>query len=194
MKKFLHRIEKKPKPISILDVGGTPEFWQGRLPAGVKLTILNVYQQTPLQGETVLVSDGCKMQFKDQEFDVVFCNSVLAFVGNEDSQRWLCEEIVRVGRSYYVQTPNQGFPVDWRTLMPFYHWLPVGVRARIHTLTRVGRYARIPNRFDALREAIRVRDVNRKQLQTLFPKAVITSEKVMGITKSFEVWGDHFTP
>jgi hypothetical protein len=42
---------------------------------------------------------------------------------------------------------------------------------------------------DALALVSRVRDVDRKGLRRLFPLGTVTSEKVLGFTKSFEVWG-----
>jgi hypothetical protein len=35
-----------------------------------------------------------------------------------------------VGRGWYVQTPARAFPVEPHSLLPFAHWLPVGIRRR----------------------------------------------------------------
>lgn len=189
LRPVLSQIESMAKPLKLLDVGGTPEFWQGRLSKNVALTILNVYPQAPLQGETIEIGDGADLsRYEDKAFDVVFSNSALAFVGGIAQQRLMAAEIRRVGVNYYVQTPNKDFPVDWRTYVPFFHWLPNKVQAWILQRIPVGRWNRIPDAADALRAIDNIRDVNYQTLRLLFPGAEIRREKKFGLTKSFMVW------
>ncbi|MEM2045934.1 MAG: class I SAM-dependent methyltransferase, partial [Candidatus Bathyarchaeia archaeon] len=57
-----------------------------------------------------IIGDARCMPFKDKSFDVVFSNSVIEHVGNYDDQKMCAEEIRRVGKCYFVQTPNFYFP------------------------------------------------------------------------------------
>lgn len=188
MKLFADLVRRIPKPATLLDVGGTVEFWRGRIPEGCSVTILNMFDQEPMQGVQVYVGDGCDLaRFQDCSFDVVFSNSAIAFVGGTDRQHRMAAEIRRVGRRYFVQTPNQRFPLDWRTLVPFFNWLPPSLQAWCFRKLRVGRYERVRDAAIAYTLATRVRDVTHSELQRLFPEGTIISESLLGLTKSFVV-------
>lgn len=63
----------------ILDVGGTAFNWY-LLPVRPDVVLLNLEPEltggiaTPFQ---VIAADGCELPFKDQSFDIVFCNSLI---------------------------------------------------------------------------------------------------------------------
>jgi Methyltransferase domain len=188
MQLFADLARRIPKPATLLDVGGTVEFWRGRIPEKCSVTIVNLFDQKPMQGVQVHVGDGCDLApFEDRSFDVVFSNSALAFVGGIDRQHQMAAEIRRVGRRYFVQTPNQRFPLDWRTLVPFFHWLPPSVQAWCFRKIRVGRYERVRDATLAHTLATRVRDLTYSELRRLFPEGTIVSERLLGLTKSFMV-------
>jgi hypothetical protein len=109
----------------ILDVGGTPANW---LLAAMRprVTLLNMPrgQERGECGFTFVSGDGCQLPFRDQSFEIVFSNSVIEHVGAPDQQRRFADEIRRVGKRYWVQTPNRRFPVEQHLLTPFVHWLP----------------------------------------------------------------------
>jgi hypothetical protein len=43
-----------------------------------------------------------------------------------------------VGRGWFVQTPAFSFPIEPHALLPFAHWLPVGLRRRYWRLGVAG--------------------------------------------------------
>src|SRR5665648_318962 len=119
---------------SLVDVGGTPEFW---LRAGhmAHVTIVNIERpaivdELPSWMEFRLAT-GTALPFADESFDVAFSNSAIEHLGSLAAQRSFATEIARVGRSYFVQTPSIAFPVEPHYLTPFVHWLPKGVRRRL---------------------------------------------------------------
>jgi SAM-dependent methyltransferase len=190
MKFFLRLVEDIPRPAQLLDVGGTTEFWKHFGCNGFSLTILNLFEQSPLDGAQSVTGDACNLsRFESGLFDVVFSNSVIGHVGGWERQQQMAKEIRRVGRRYFIQTPNHHFPVDWRTLVPFFHWLPPRVQAWFFQRLPVGAYKRAENRDQALNLATRVRNLRRSELKTLFPEANIVAERVAGMTKSF--WVHH---
>ena len=96
-------------------------------------------------------------------------------------------EVRRVGKTYFVQTPNRRFILDWRTLVPFFHLLPPALQAWCFQRFRVGMYPRFKNGAEALHQANRIRDLTASELKVLFPGATIARERVLGLTKSFSL-------
>ena len=174
--------------VRILDVGGTWQYWSQFGPLeGVEVVLLNIFPQDPVDPPfTALVGDGRDLsRFRDHEFDIVYSNSVLAFVGTLADQGQMAREIRRVGRRYFVQTPNRFFVLDWRTLVPFFHWLPAAAQAWCFRRFKVGIYPRLQEPGTALHHATRVRDLTASELRELFPGATVVRERVLGLTKSF---------
>jgi SAM-dependent methyltransferase len=188
MEVFAGLASEVPRPATLLDVGGTTDFWRGQVPAGVSVTVLNVFGQQPVEGIQVQIGDGCDLsRFEDKSFDIVFSNSVLYLVGGWERQRQLAREIRRVGHRYFVQTANRNFPLDWRTLVPFFHWLPSSVQAWWFQRIPVGRYKKAQSAAEAIEWATRVCDLNAAECKTLFPEGTIIRERVAGLTKSLMV-------
>ena len=134
-----------PQPTArILDVGAVNHPWRfsnflerlypypGRIVA-VSLQRLNVFRVRFLDIPAVQ-ADGRFLPFGDQCFDIVFSNAVVEHVGTHESQRRFVHELLRVGRSAYITTPNRYFPLDSHTMLPFVHFLPQNMRPRIYTL------------------------------------------------------------
>jgi SAM-dependent methyltransferase len=70
------------------------------------------------------VEPGAPLPFPDQHFDVVFSNAVIEHVGSRASQTAFLREVARVGRGFFVTTPNRWFPVEHHTGVPLLHYLP----------------------------------------------------------------------
>ncbi len=79
--------------------------------------------------------DGRKLEFDDSEFDIVFSNSVIEHVGSFEDQKKICEEILRVGKKFWVQTPSKSFFFEPHFLFPFFHWFPISIRKIIVYIT-----------------------------------------------------------
>src|SRR6516165_9464029 len=116
----------------VLDIGGTPDCWR-LLPVAPRVTLLNTPRARAdlASAESWVAGDGRALPFRDGAFDVVFSNSVIEHVGDEASQRRFAAEVARVGRAYWVQTPNRWFPVEQHLLTPLVHWLPNRWQRRI---------------------------------------------------------------
>ena len=173
----------------ILDVGGMPETWE-MLAAMPRVTLLNTPRtRGELAGAAWWVAgDGRALPFRDGAFDVVFSNSVIEHVGDAESQRRFAREIARVGRAYWVQTPNRWFPVEQHLLTPLVHWLPKSWQRRIvprftvwSTLLRPAPDRRAFYVDHYLNE---IRLLTAREVAHLFPGARILRERVLGCTKS----------
>lgn len=181
-------------PYRILDVGGTPSFWEMRGYAGrpdVSIVVLNL---KPLESQvpniSTVVGDATDMaQIADGEFAMVFSNSVIEHVGTFPRQMQMGSEIRRVGKRYFVQTPNRSFPLEPHFLVPWFQFLPESVRVAMLRRFTLGWHARTPD-AEAARAAVRaIRLMSGRELQQVFPGGRLYRERVLGMTKSFIVHG-----
>lgn len=187
---FERLIEDLPRPVSVLDVGGTEAYWS-MVPrdakAGLEITLLNL-TQVPGSGDGLrrVAGDARDLsQFGDDSFDVVFSNSVIEHVGTLEDQRRMAHEVKRVGRRYYVQTPNRYFPVEPHFQFPFFQFLPERARAGLVQRLGLGWYARQTDPASALDLVRSIRLLTSRELRELFPDARLVPERFAGLTKSF---------
>jgi len=172
----------------VLDVGGTAMNWE-YLSVRPRLVILNEERERrDADGVIWVAGDGCSLPFLDGVFDVVFSNSVIEHVGGPERQRQFAREIARVGKAYWVQTPNRWFPVEPHLLTPFLHWLPAGLRAAVARRCTVWEFITRPSadRHEFYIEHF-LRDVRLlgpAEMRRLFPAARLIRERFLGFTKS----------
>ncbi len=179
-------------PMSILDIGGTFNYWD-MMTAGLsfdpplQITLLNTGVAPAARPNFVaLVGDGRAMpQFADHQFDIVFSNSTIEHVGSFADQRRMANEVRRVGRRYYIQTPNRNFPIEPHFVFPFFQFLPIALRVWLIQHFNLGWYRRISDRPAALHEVTSIRLLSRGELVQLFPEATIFNEMFYGLVKSF---------
>ena len=177
------------RPIEILDIGGTAEFWGNRGWADrgdVQITLVNLFQAERRFANIVpTVGDATALDFPDDSFDVAFSNSVIEHLRTRANQERMAAEVERVARAYWVQTPNYWFPIEPHYLTPGWQWLPV--RARVEILRRrpVGQMGRCPDRAFAEHTVREVQLLSRHSLARLFPDATLVPERLGGLVKSW---------
>lgn len=181
-----------PTPMKILDLGGTPEFWEhsGFLNNNqdIDITFLNI-EVVEHPNFKCLIGDGRDLsRFANEEFDLVFSNSVIEHVGNYQDQGRMADEIKRVSKRYFVQTPNLYFPIEPHFLFPFFQFLPVGLKVWLFTNFDMGWYSKISDEQKARDLAVNTQLLSKKKLMGLFPEANLYEEKVLGLIKSFIVY------
>jgi methyltransferase family protein len=175
---------------TVLDLGGRVEMWSG-IHFAERTTILNV-EPSPENlppGFTYIHGDGRSTGLQDQAFDLAFSNSAIEHVGSFDDQRRLANEMLRIGRRIYCQTPNKWFPIEPHFLGVFVHWLPR--RWFTHSVHRYftlqgWRYRPDAKASASLIDSIRL--LTRAELVQLFPGCKLKAERFMGLPKSFVVW------
>nr|HET6902797.1 class I SAM-dependent methyltransferase [Ktedonobacteraceae bacterium] len=184
---FKSLIASLPRPLRILDVGGTQAFWEimGFIQDDIQLTILNTEPvEATFPNVTCIVGDARDMrEFKDKEFEVVFSNAVIEHVGNLQQQHSMAKEIQRVGKRYIVQTPNRNFPIEPHVLIPFFQFFPLNLKVftATHTPSWGWKAAHIE-------ELSTIRLMSEKELRTFFPRVQVYKENFLGLTKSFIVY------
>jgi ubiquinone/menaquinone biosynthesis C-methylase UbiE len=165
----------------LLDLGGGPaSFFAALFPRAEQIVLLDLDFDLVAAGKqrypsiNALVANAEQLPFADGALALSVCNSVIEHVANPAS---LANEIRRVSRSYFLQTPNGEFPVETHSLVgiPFYRSIPWGwARALVCRIFRAN-FAYVES----------VRYCPEEQLRALFPEASLAYERLLGLKKSF---------
>lgn len=180
------------RPVHILDIGGTEAYWKimGLDDDQIFVTLLNLtHNKVTLPRLSSMIGDARSIQITDNSFDVVFSNSVIEHVGAYQDQLRMASEVRRVGKRYFVQTPNRHFPLEPHFLFPFFQFLPLKVRIWLLQNFSLGWFGKTqnPQKVREIIESIRL--LSRPEFVALFPNASIYEEKILGLTKSFVAYG-----
>ena len=124
-------------------------------------------------------------EYKHGEFDVVFSNSVIEHLGNYEDQRRMANEVIRVGKRYFVQTPNKFFPIESHFHFPLFQFLPKRTRIWLHMHRNLGWRKKTIDYKLAKSSIEELRLLSKSELKLLFPHAKIYEEKYFGFNKSF---------
>jgi hypothetical protein len=164
----------------VLDIGGGwGLFLQAFLERGLQAIVVDV-DLASLQsirahhpGVPLVLASGTELPFKDHTFQSVFSNAVIEHVGGRAAQTRFASEVKRVGRSYFVCTPNKLFPFEFHYGLPAYQFVPRPVQRLLARRCGLGLW------YDRQRwEDIRL--LTRPQLAGLFPDG-----KVLGLRVTF---------
>ena len=192
---FLTLLEKvkSDQVILILDIGGTSSFWERMnfiANKQVHITLLNLVKEPTHHGTFKSIEgDACDLSlFKDQEFDVVFSNSVIEHLFCIENQQKMSDEVRRVGKFYYVQTPNFFFPIEPHWLFPFFQFLPIKARVFLTHHFNLGHYKKSTNRADAVKRVEEIKLLTEKQMKNNFPDGKVYHEVFLGLVKSITLY------
>ena len=168
----------------VLDLGGDEYYWSWLSPLPA-VTVANL-ESRDLRPDAMpwVQADGRMLPFGDRAFDVVYCNSVIEHLPDQQSREALATEIARVGRGYSVQTPNRWFPLEAHTLTPGFHFLPRRWQVRLARNFTVWGWLQRPDPDEARGFVEGSHLLGRKDLQLVFPDATIERERFLGLTKS----------
>ena len=186
---------------SILDLGGYDGRYMDNIKEkypGIKVTIADHDEEgltiSRKKGYNTIQLDGAKiMPFRDKEFDLVFCNSVIEHVTIPKNEVWNLEsssefkekslviqkhfasEINRIAKFYFVQTPNKYFIIEHHSWLPLVQFIP---------RENLIKFLRFTNKFWVKKTAPDWNLLNAVELQDLFPNAKILKEKFIFMNKS----------
>lgn len=167
----------------VLDVGGHHHTWEA-FAHKENITILNIQlpEEMPPPYKW-LEGNACTMDmFQDREFDIVFSNSVIEHVGDYTAQRKMANEIIRVGKRYWIQTPYKHFPIEPHFVFPFFQYCPASLKFIIAKYWPFS-FPKSMN-ANAVAMAKEVRLLTKTEMKELFPHALLKEEKLFGLTKS----------
>ncbi len=173
---------------SVLDVGGNDYNWQ-YVCRKLRVELLNLFVapitiESPIEFNSVK-GDGTKLHYEDVSFDIGFSNSVIEHVGTKERQIEFANEIRRVGKKVWVQTPAREFFVEPHFFTPFVHWIPKSSRKWIvHWFSFWSWYwSASREETDAMVDELRL--LSKREMQELFPDCRIVTERFLFMPKSY---------
>lgn len=190
---FLNQVALSNKPLRILDIGGTQQYWLNMglvLRPNTEIVLLNLYKnQVTEPGFSSIVGDACNLTgISDQSFDIVFSNSVIEHLYTKEQQQKMANEVARVGKNYFIQTPNKYFPIEPHWLFPLFQFLPFTIQVFLTQHFTLGNIKKANTREAAVHLVKEVRLLSKKEFALFFKDAKIYNEKILGITKSFTAY------
>jgi hypothetical protein len=186
-KRFAELIRRFPalRDMTVLDLGGTPAFWAHAPVRPARLTVVNLDDMGPGDGDVeVLRVDACALpdELTSRRFDLTFSNSLIEHVGGHQRRLQFAAQVRAVAPHYWVQTPYRYFPIEPHWVFPGQQFLPASARAYISRTWRAGH---IRSDVDtAVEDVLSVELLGITELRHYFPDAQIYRERFGGLTKS----------
>ena len=190
---MLADIYEKYGCVKIIDMGGTKTYWKiipGDILAkyNVHITLVNLPGSNhPIGDERFKYIEGdcCNLSFIDDDaFHIAHSNSVIEHVGSWDRMTEFAQEVSRVAKSYFVQTPNFWFPVEPHCMIPIFHWLPRQVRVYLILKLNIGSWSRQNSVDSAVRVIDSAQLLNKRMFKELFKDASYITERFLFMPKS----------
>lgn len=186
---FASLIKDMPRPIKIIDIGGTVDYWRKRgwyKIEGIHITVINLNIEEPGLGNiSVEKGDALNLhKISDKSFDIAYSNSVIEHLYNYENQKRMAQEIQRIAGFYWVQAPNFWFPIEPHYHIPGWQWLPRSLRIALLMNFRCGWRGPAQHRKHAENLVDEVRLLTSKEMRALFPGSALWKEKYLGLTKS----------
>ncbi len=192
MQLFFERI-KVLRSDSLLDVGGFPAFWRERPQFCERLDVINIdfkHDHFQVEDEQPWIrtsyANALQLPYSDKSYEIVFSNSVIEHLHSHEHQIKFAQEVNRVGKRIWIQTPAYEFFIEPHYITPFIHWIPKTIRRKVLRYFTVWGWIEKPDQktIDASIEEIKL--LRFKEFQALFPDCLILREKFLGIfTKSY---------
>jgi hypothetical protein len=170
----------------IIDVGGTGLNWT-LIDCPARVTLVNTddaHAGRHPPGVTFELGDGRQLDYEEGAFDIAFSNSVIEHVGSLDDQRRFADEIRRVGRGVWVQTPAKEFFIEPHLFTPFIHRLSKEKQRRLVRNFTIRGWIERPD-GDEVDELLEVRLLTRAEMEELFPDCDVVAERFLGLTKAY---------
>jgi SAM-dependent methyltransferase len=145
---FMEYFQPGPE-VTILDIGVTSDdsfqesnYFEQLYPYPHRITCVGTEDGSHLEARYSgliyrQVQPGQPLPFATAAFDIVFSNAVIEHVGSRAAQAAFVQELCRVGKAFFITTPNRWFPVEHHSGLPLLHFLPANL---YRSLLRRSRY------------------------------------------------------
>jgi SAM-dependent methyltransferase len=185
---LFHRLMRPDRALRILDVGAEvdldglqgPQFidlypWKENLSAlNISPEHIDQIRQRYPQVDA-RTGDARRIPWPDQHFDIVWSSAVIEHVGSFEDQRRMAREIMRVGKRWFVMTPNRWYPYEFHLRLPFVTWLPW--HGYVWT-GRLVRYDHVHQRYIWRAGPEHIRLLSASEMLRCFPGSRIVKQRV----------------
>ena len=184
-------IAHMPRPVTILDVDGKESFWTNRgygNRAGIQIELLNLTEEpVHCDNMTSVAGDATDLKtYEDNQFDIVFSNSVIEHLFTYKNQMKMATECTRVGKHFFVQTPNKYFLIEPHFRLPLFNFLPRKLAYLVLTRTRLSLGKKwAADEAESILDEIQL--MSKRTLLGLFSNASLYTERIFLLSKSFTV-------
>jgi hypothetical protein len=127
--KLVRHVHARKAHVSVFDIGGTRRYWRHLISEkelnsfGLTITIVNLDNTPDINDDihfNTIKGDGRALDYEDGTFDIVHSNSVVEHVGSWKDMLAFANEVRRLGRWYFAQTPHSGFLTSHIFYFPFF--------------------------------------------------------------------------
>jgi hypothetical protein len=189
---FYNLIIDLPKPISIADIGGTIDFWK-KTPIyknkNYHITIINLTKDKKNKYIKQIKSDGRYLEnIKNKKYDICFSNSTIEHLSAWQDQQKMANQIKRIAKYYFIQTPNYYFPIEPHYHLPLFQFLPKKIKILLIENLKLSGRGSAKNKKQIIKNIDSISLLKYQQLIKLFPESAVKKERFCGLTKSFMVY------
>ena len=196
---FFNRIILPTEKMRVLDVGAEVDPsgarglqfidfypWKNRISA-INISPEHISSIKRLYSDIdAIVGDARELPWPDNYFDIVHSNAVIEHLGSYENQRKMAAEVMRVGKRWFVTTPNRWYPFEFHMRLPFVTWLPDNAylwAGRIIAYNHVKRKYTLGWKRDDLRL------MTARELRHCFPGSKIVKQRVTFMAETLIVVG-----
>jgi len=133
-----------------------------------------------------VVADACELPWPDKHFDIVYSNAVIEHVGDFERQKRMAAEIMRVGKRWFVTTPNRWYPFEFHMRLPFVTWLPFEGYLWVGSIVF---YNHVKGKYTAGRRRDDLRLMTARELRKCFPDSRVIKQRVTFMSETLIVVG-----
>lgn len=188
--KLFCQLFKPDANTKILDVGAaendfraTSNILEKRYPYPENITVLGVDKYKQFQKKypkvEIVKYSGDIFPFKDEKFDICWCNAVIEHVGDINKQEFFLKEISRVSKQAFITTPNRYFIFEPHTNLIIVHYLPKRIFDKILIKT--------DNYYAGNLHLLGFKDIKKLLKECKIIKYEIIRNKIIGFTIDFVI-------
>lgn len=183
MRQIAELAAARERKLTVLDVGGRSDYWQNLSVENIgKIVVLNA-EADELQPDGAggvfesRLGDACDLtEYDENDFDLAHSNSVIEHVGSWEKMEAMAREMMRVGRSGWVQTPAWEFPVEPHFRAPFLHWFGQPLRRKLLVMSPFYRHLSVAEKRW---HVDRINLLSQAEMCALFPGCEMYVERLL---------------
>jgi hypothetical protein len=187
---------KQKHALKVLDVGGAIENSSQLFklfPDKNNISVINISEED-IQTISIAypevdarVGDACNLPWPDDYFDMVYSNAVIEHVGDFERQKKMASEVMRVGRNWFITTPNRWYPFEFHMRLPFVTWIP------FHGYLKFGRlicYNHVKKKYTFGQKMDHLRLMTARELKQCFWGSRIIKQRVTFMPETLVAIGE----